>query len=137
MEILFQLLLHLGLRPHLLISICKLILDHRKTRLTSWHSKPPPCITNESELVYVNGVISVIGTFANCLRNIADPMLLPSMRDGQITSQMVVNNTIQFNNLHLVCPLSSLLSLSLSLSLLSWPLTCFAVRSMLWKARPL
>jgi hypothetical protein len=71
----------------------------------------------------VNGVISVIGTFANCLRNIADPMLLPSMRDGQITSQMVVNNTIQFNNLHLVCPLSSFFSLSLS-PLLASHLAC-------------
>jgi hypothetical protein len=41
-------------------------------------------------------------TFLNCLLNIADPMLLPSMRNGEITSQMVVNNTLQFNNLHTV-----------------------------------
>jgi hypothetical protein len=41
-------------------------------------------------------------TFINCLLNIADPMLLPSMRNGEITSQMVVNNTLQFNNLHTV-----------------------------------
>jgi hypothetical protein len=101
MEILHQYLPLPGVPLHPRILICLTFFS--ALSLFFFHSKPPPCITNESQLVYVNGVISVIGTFANCLANIADPMLLPSMRDGHITSQIVVNNSIQFNNLHLVC----------------------------------
>ena len=32
-------------------------------------SKPPPCLTNKSDIVYVNGIISFSKTLQKCVEN--------------------------------------------------------------------
>jgi hypothetical protein len=61
---------------------------------------PPDCITDESQLVYVNGIISVTETFRFCLSQIAEPMSIPSFYNGAWHGIVDVYNDIQLNNLH-------------------------------------
>ncbi len=63
---------------------------------------PPPCITNESDIVYVNGLISATQTFYNCLQSIADPMNIPTFYNGKFNGIMNIYSNIQLNNLHQV-----------------------------------
>lgn len=63
---------------------------------------PPPCITNESDIAYVNGLISATQTFYNCLQNIADPMNIPTFYNGKFNGIMNIYSNIQLNNLHQV-----------------------------------
>jgi hypothetical protein len=61
---------------------------------------PPDCINDESEIQYVNGEISATKTFYNCLKNIAEPLSLPSIYNGTVNGVVDVLTSIQFNNLH-------------------------------------
>ena len=63
-------------------------------------NKPPDCINNETQIVYVNGEISTTQTFYNCLGNIADPYNIPTFYNGTFNGVMMVQNSIQLNNLH-------------------------------------
>lgn len=60
---------------------------------------PPPCITNDTEVVRINGQVSFTATFANCLSNVADPLLPPNYYNNQFNGIVVVNTSIQLNNL--------------------------------------
>jgi hypothetical protein len=64
--------------------------------------KPPPCIRDESEIIYVNGVMSPAETFLKCLSNVADPYSLPTFYNGSVQAVMTVFNSIQLNNLQSV-----------------------------------
>ena len=61
---------------------------------------PPPCINNESQIAYVNGIISATQTFYNCLANIAEPMSLPTIYNGSANGILSVLTSVQLNNLH-------------------------------------
>jgi hypothetical protein len=61
---------------------------------------PPNCINDESEIEYVNGEISATNTFYACLKNIAEPLSLPSIYNGTVNGVVDVLTSIQFNNLH-------------------------------------
>ncbi|RYY88180.1 hypothetical protein EON63_02860 [archaeon] len=43
---------------------------------------PPPCIKNESELIYVNGLFSSDQTFYTCMANVGDPASAPNFYNG-------------------------------------------------------
>ena len=61
-----------------------------------------PCINNETQVVYLNGVISATQTFYNCVGNIQDPVMLPTFYNGSYSDVLVVNSTVTFNNLELI-----------------------------------
>jgi hypothetical protein len=63
---------------------------------------PPPCISNESEIAHINGMISPTQTFYTCLSNIGDPYSIPTFYNGSINGYMEIQNSIQLNNLHVV-----------------------------------
>lgn len=63
-------------------------------------NQPPDCITDESEVAYVNGEISATQTFYNCIQNIPDPYNIPTFYNGTFNGVMIINNNIQVNNLH-------------------------------------
>ncbi len=69
---------------------------------TNYEFKPDPCIRDESEIAYVNGIISPTQTFINCLNNIADPYSVPTFYNGSVNGVMIVYNSLQLNNLHSV-----------------------------------
>ncbi len=65
----------------------------------NWANTFPPCI---DDVVEVNGKLSVVSTLVKCIKNITDPMAIPVRDDGKIIGKMLVNSTIQLNNLHSV-----------------------------------
>jgi hypothetical protein len=67
---------------------------------TSTVQPPPDCLTDESQIVYVNGIISATETFKYCLSQIAEPMSLPSIYNGSVHGLVSIYNSIQLNNLH-------------------------------------
>ncbi len=69
---------------------------------TNYDFKPQPCIEDESEIVYVKGIISPSLTFINCLKNVADIYSIPTFYNGSVKGVMLVYNSIQLNNLHSV-----------------------------------
>lgn len=70
-------------------------------------TKPPPCLTDPSEIAYINDQISATQTLYYCLGNVGDSMLLPSIYNGTLNAIMMVYNNIQLNNLHSVSLLDS------------------------------
>jgi hypothetical protein len=77
---------------------------------------PPPCISNETEIAYFNGMISPTQTFYTCLSNVGDPYSIPTFYNGSINGYMEVQNSIQLNNLHVVSNNSSTLFLTTTLN---------------------
>jgi hypothetical protein len=67
------------------------------------HASIPPCIYNESQIQYFNGALSMSQTVIECIKNIPDPMLIPTLYDGKLLERIEVYSTIQLNNLHEVC----------------------------------
>jgi hypothetical protein len=63
---------------------------------------PNPCINDESELIYVNGELSFVENFKLCISNIADPLNIPTIRNGSQEGVQYVYTNIQLNNLHSV-----------------------------------
>jgi hypothetical protein len=63
-------------------------------------SNSPPCLTNKSDLVYINGIISLSKTLQKCVENIADPLTIPTFYKGKYNGVLLVNTSIQVNNLH-------------------------------------
>lgn len=60
----------------------------------------PPCIHNESELIFINEMISATQTIDNCIANIPDPYSIPTFYNGSYQGSMKVFSNIQINNLH-------------------------------------
>ncbi len=77
------------------------------TYMTTETLYPTPCIQDASELIYVNGELSFIENFKLCVANIADPMNIPTIRNGSQTGVQYVYTNIQLNNLHSVSKLPS------------------------------
>ncbi len=63
-------------------------------------NRPPDCITDESQIAYVNGEISATQTFYTCIENIPDPYNIPTFYNGTFNGIMMIYNNIQINNLH-------------------------------------
>ena len=82
---------------------------------------PPPCIGNETDIAYINGMISATQTIYTCLMNVGDPMSIPSFYNGSVQAMMLMYNNIQLNNLHEVSISRSSFFLSFSDFLLFSP----------------
>ena len=65
----------------------------------NFEDKPPPCISNETQLAYINGMISSSQTLYNCIENIADPLGIPTIYNGTQNDVMYVNTSLELNNL--------------------------------------
>ncbi|KAJ1427823.1 hypothetical protein B484DRAFT_73153 [Ochromonadaceae sp. CCMP2298] len=57
----------------------------------------PPCITNVSDLVYINGALSAGDTFKHCLENVPDPKLIPILYNGTYLGPLQVQAALQMN----------------------------------------
>lgn len=63
-------------------------------------------LSQETDLEYEGGKLSAQLNFFKCASNIVDAPGLPVLRDGELIGTMLVNSSIQLNNLHSVDPLS-------------------------------
>ncbi len=64
--------------------------------------KPPNCINDESEVVFVHDLVSFEQTLQNCMANIPDALTIPVVINGSVAGVMDVGTNIQINNLHVV-----------------------------------
>lgn len=80
---------------------------------------PSPCITNTTELVYVNGVFSADQTFYNCLANVPDSASMASFYGGKYHGCWVYRYGLTLLNLVKVKDFFSV-SLSLICFVYSW-----------------
>lgn len=78
------------------------ISDTMPSTISNVDLSPPDCIRDESDLGYVNGILSFEATFYNCLKNIADASSLPTLINGSAQAVMYVGTNIILNNLHKV-----------------------------------
>ncbi len=78
---------------------------------------PPPCISNISQLVYINGEISATQSIYKCISNVPDPMMIPTFYNGTYNGVMFVNVSIQLNNLEDIDAVSGTASLDFYLRL--------------------
>jgi hypothetical protein len=69
------------------------------------YSPPNPCISNASQLVFVNTTISATKTFLQCVNNIPDATLLPSFYNGAYNGPVIFSAKVTLNDLIAVCPL--------------------------------
>lgn len=79
---------------------------------------PPPCISNDSDVAYVNGMISATQTLYNCLANVADPGMIPSFYNGSYQETLVVNTSITLNNLERIDEVEGTARLQFSMRLI-------------------
>jgi hypothetical protein len=69
-------------------------------------------VLQEEDLVYEKGgELNVQANFFKCVRNITDATNLPVVRDGQLIGTMLINSSIQLNNLHTVDPLAGTITI--------------------------
>jgi hypothetical protein len=77
-----------------------------KYAISTTYPPPNPCISNESQLGYVNGTISATQTFLNCLSNIPDATMLPSFYNGvyngivNFAASLTLSNLISVSYVH-------------------------------------
>lgn len=93
------------------------VFDQVDTNLAT--SLPPPCITNESELAYVNGKLSSTQTFYNCMANIPDSGMLASYYNNQLNGQVTFYTAMTLNNIINVDEVSGTATFQFSFGL-SW-----------------
>ncbi len=60
---------------------------------------PPPCITNESQLAFINGSFSADATFYNCLANVPDAGSIASFYNGRYHGCSLYQSYITLLNL--------------------------------------
>ncbi len=77
----------------------------------------PPCISDPSQVVYINGVISATSTFFACMNNMADPGMLPTFFNGSYTGITQINTTLVMNNLEYIDEIEGTARLQFSLRL--------------------
>ena len=78
---------------------------------------PAPCIKDESDIVYVDGLISFSQTMKNCLDHVADPLLIPTFYNNTFNGIILVNSSLQLNNLHFIDPVAGEVTLDFYLRL--------------------
>lgn len=78
---------------------------------------PPPCISNVSELGYINGALSASQTFYTCLSNIPDAAMISSFYNGAYNGMLRVNTSITLNNLEAIDEIQGTARLQFSLRL--------------------
>ncbi len=83
-------------------------LEEVHSMATNTLTTPPPCITDESQFGYINGMLSATQTFYNCLMEVTDPLSLPNFYNGTANGNVTVYTSIQLNNLHQVNKLALL-----------------------------
>jgi hypothetical protein len=87
------------------------------TYIPNYDFHPPDCLTNETDIAYINGMISATQTFYNCLANVADPLNIPILYNGSVHGTMIINTSIQLNNLQDIDAVASTASLDFYLRL--------------------
>ena len=78
---------------------------------------PPPCLSDESDIAYDKNLISFSQTMRNCLDNVADPLLIPTFYNSTFNGVILINATIQLNNLHFIDPIAGEVTLDFYLRL--------------------
>lgn len=78
---------------------------------------PPPCIHNESDLVYIGGYFSVEQTFYNCLANVLGSTFIPTFWNGSYHGQLPVYSSIIMNSLVGIVEVDSTVELTFDLTL--------------------
>ncbi len=67
--------------------------------MTGLTDLPPPCITNASQLAFIDGVFSADATFYTCLENIPDAGSIASFYNGQYNACWVYTFILTLLNL--------------------------------------
>lgn len=97
---------------------------------------PPPCLTNESELGYVQNSLSATQTFYNCLNNVPDAAMIATFYNAQYNGQLRINTSITLNNLEYVNEIEGTARLQFSMRLF-WQDDRFAMPVFWNKTSPL
>lgn len=78
---------------------------------------PPPCIHNESDLVFIGGYFSVEQTFYNCLANVLGSTFIPTFWNGSYHGQLPIYSKMIMNSLVGIVEVDSTVELTFDLTL--------------------